>query len=63
MNYKKLKEIITRLVNEIHNEIDEMTGVAAAPGYQTPMAFSKNKSDVIKKNKKMANIIGGKIVK
>jgi len=62
MNYKKLKEIIVILVSDIYNEIDEMTGVSAAPGYQTPMAFSKNKSDVIKKNKKMASIIGGTVI-
>jgi Zn-dependent peptidase ImmA (M78 family) len=60
--YSKLKEIIRKMIHEMDDdELDEMTGTAATPGYQTPYAFSK-KSQIKKKNKKLTDM-GFTIVK
>ena len=59
----RLREIIRTIVKEIQSEkeLEEMTGTAAAAGYNTPAAFSKP-GQTKKKNNRLASVTGGTVV-
>jgi|ETNmetMinimDraft_21_1059911.scaffolds.fasta_scaffold13780_3 hypothetical protein len=53
----QLRQLIRKLVGEVLKELDEASVTGNVPGYNTPNAFTK-KSDVKKKKKHMADLIG-----
>jgi hypothetical protein len=59
---KNLKEFLEELIQEVENELDEMTTTGNVAGYQTPMAFSDGGKKDKKRKKKIATQFGYKIV-
>ena len=51
---KNLKEFLEELIQEVENELDEMTTTGNVAGYQTPMAFSDGGKKDKKRKKKIA---------
>lgn len=62
MSAKQVKEYIRNLVQEMDEELDEITTTTNVDNYQTPYAFTGKKKDNEKRRKKTATVMGYTIV-
>ena len=64
MKKSQLRQLVRETIEDIEkeDELEEMTGTSATPGYNTPNAFSSGEKDN-KRRKKIATQLGYQLVK